>query len=66
MKGVLGSGAFGVVLLVQNRMNLEDSALKIINKTRLSPEALDFLATEAFILKTLSIPAPLQKDFPDQ
>ncbi len=56
MKGVLGSGAFGVVLLVHNRLTLEDSALKIINKTRLSTDALDFLATEAFILKTLSVP----------
>ena len=56
MKGLLGSGAFGVVLLVQNKFTLEDSALKIINKTRLSPETLDFLATEAFILKTLSVP----------
>ena len=62
MKGVLGSGAFGVVLLVWNRLTMEDSALKIINKTRLSSEALDFLATEAFILKTLSVP---QKEFID-
>ena len=56
MKGLLGSGAFGVVLLVSNKFTLEDSALKIINKTRLSTEALDFIATEAYILKTLSIP----------
>jgi serine/threonine protein kinase len=56
LKGLLGVGAFGVVLLVYNRHTQEDSALKIVNKTRLSPEALEFLSSESIILKNLSFP----------
>jgi serine/threonine protein kinase len=52
----LGIGAFGVVLLVVNRHTLEDSALKIINKTRISPEAREFLRNESSILKDLNGP----------
>jgi serine/threonine protein kinase len=33
---LLGVGAFGVVLLVKNRVSGEKSALKIINKNTLS------------------------------
>ena len=56
MKGLLGQGAFGVVLLVYNKHDEEESALKIINKSRLSCDAMEFLANEAHILKTLSFP----------
>ena len=56
LKGLLGQGAFGVVLLVFNKHTEEESALKIINKSRLSSDAMEFLANEAHILKTLSYP----------
>jgi serine/threonine protein kinase len=56
LKGLLGQGAFGVVLLVFNKHTEEESALKIINKSRLSSEAMEFLANEAHILKSLSYP----------
>ena len=39
VRDLLGVGAFGVVLLVKNRMTDEKSALKIINKDRLSEKA---------------------------
>jgi len=45
-----------VVLLVYNKHSEEESALKIINKSRLSSDAMEFLANEAHILKTLSLP----------
>jgi len=47
LKALLGIGAFGVVLLVTNRFSREESALKIINKTRLSAEAKEFLRHES-------------------
>lgn len=55
LKGLLGVGAFGVVLLVTNRQTKEDSALKIINKSRLSVDAREFLRNESSILMTLNI-----------
>jgi serine/threonine protein kinase len=58
LKGLLGQGAFGEVLLVFNKHTEEESALKIINKSRLSSDAMEFLANEAHILKTLSLPPP--------
>lgn len=36
VRDLLGVGAFGVVLLVKNRVTSEKSALKIINKEVLS------------------------------
>ncbi|TNV86078.1 hypothetical protein FGO68_gene3298 [Halteria grandinella] len=54
LKGLLGVGAFGVVLLVINRQTFEESALKIINKTRLSNEAREFLRNESHIMKVLN------------
>ena len=36
VRDLLGVGAFGVVLLVKNRVSGEKSALKIINKNTLS------------------------------
>ena len=38
-RDLLGVGAFGVVLLVKNKITNEKSALKIINKERLSSKA---------------------------
>lgn len=43
-----------MVLLVFNRHSREESALKIINKTRLSNDAKEFLRNESLILKTLN------------
>lgn len=40
VRDLLGVGAFGVVLLVKNRISGEKSALKIINKNSLSSRAL--------------------------
>lgn len=54
LKALLGIGAFGVVLLVVNRHTREESALKIINKTRLSPEAKEFLRHESKILMEMN------------
>ena len=39
VRNLLGAGAFGVVLLVINRLTKEKSALKIINKEKLSERA---------------------------
>ena len=54
LKGLLGVGAFGVVLLVQNRLLNQLSAVKIINKTRLSRDAIEVLKNESLILQSLS------------
>ena len=54
LKALLGIGAFGVVLLVANRHSREESALKIINKTRLSAEAKEFLRHESLILMEMN------------
>ena len=39
VRDLLGVGAFGVVLLVKNKITKEKSALKIINKERLSTKS---------------------------
>jgi len=43
VRDLLGYGAFGVVLLVKNKISGEKSALKIINKEKLSYKALKIL-----------------------
>jgi serine/threonine protein kinase len=53
LKGLLGVGAFGVVVLVKNRQNDQESALKIINKTTLTNEAIDILRNESVILQSM-------------
>jgi serine/threonine protein kinase len=50
IKGLLGVGAFGVVILVFNKVTNEKSALKIINKTKLSNSSLEVLRNESLIL----------------
>ena len=47
MKGLLGAGAFGVVIQVRNKLSNENSALKIINKTKLSVSSLEILRNES-------------------
>ena len=56
----MGVGAFGVVLLVINRMSREESALKIINKTRLSNDAKEFLKNESKILMEMNSHLPIE------
>ena len=51
---LLGVGAFGVVLLVKNRITGEKSAMKIINKNTLSVRALKVLKNESKIMKSLN------------
>lgn len=53
VRDLLGVGAFGVVLLVKNRITSEKSALKIINKETLSSRALNTLKNESKIMKSL-------------
>lgn len=53
VRDLLGVGAFGVVLLVKNRLTNEKSALKIINKEVLSSRALKILKNEQKIMKSL-------------
>lgn len=50
MIGLLGTGAFGVVILVKNKATKQESALKIINKVRLSKEAIKIIRNESVIL----------------
>ena len=50
VRDLLGVGAFGVVLLVKNRITKEKSALKIIAKERLSTRALKILKNESTIM----------------
>ena len=54
VRDLLGVGAFGVVLLVKNRISAEKSALKIINKNTLSNWALKVLKNESKIMKSLN------------
>jgi serine/threonine protein kinase len=54
VRDLLGVGAFGVVLLVKNRLTDEKSALKIINKETLSSRALKILKNESKIMKSLN------------
>lgn len=56
MKGLLGTGAFGVVILVKNKVTKQKSALKIINKLRLSKESIDILRNESKIMQELNHP----------
>jgi serine/threonine protein kinase len=51
LKGLLGVGAFGVVILVKNKYTNEKSALKIINKTKLSAHSVEILRNESIILQ---------------
>ena len=56
VKRFLGVGAFGVVLLVKNRMSNEMSAVKIINKKALSEHSVSVIKNESKILKSLDHP----------
>lgn len=53
MRDLLGVGAFGVVLLVRNKLTNEKSALKIINKEVLSTRSLKIIRSEQKIMKQL-------------
>lgn len=53
VRDLLGVGAFGVVLMVKNRMTKEKSALKIIAKERLSARAQKILKNESTIMQTM-------------
>eukprot|EP00347_Sterkiella_histriomuscorum_P018930 403343621 len=54
LRGLLGVGAFGVVVLVLNKHSQQQSALKIINKMRLSSESIEILKNESIILQSLN------------
>jgi serine/threonine protein kinase len=53
VRDLLGVGAYGVVLLVKNKITMEKSALKIINKDNLSKNALSILKNESCIMKSM-------------
>ena len=53
VRDLLGVGAYGVVLLVKNRILEEKSALKIINKSQLSYRASQIVKNESAIMKSL-------------
>jgi len=55
-KGLLGSGAFGVVVKAINWETNEESAVKIINRDHLTKEEDDFMIREAKILESLDHP----------
>ena len=57
VRDLLGVGAFGVVLLVKNRVTKEKSALKIISKERLSSRAQKILKNESTIMQTMNHPS---------
>ena len=57
VRDLLGVGAFGVVLLVKNKMTREKSALKIINKERLTQKAQSILKNESAILQSMDHPS---------
>ena len=50
VRDLLGVGAFGVVLMVKNRLTKEKSALQIIAKERLSVRAQKILKNESTIM----------------
>ena len=50
VRDLLGVGAFGVVLQVKNKVTGEKSALKIINKDKLSERAFHILKNESKIM----------------
>lgn len=60
VRDLLGYGAFGVVLLVKNKITNEKSALKIINKEKLSKNALNILKNESKIMCTLRHPSVVE------
>ena len=55
IKGLLGQGAYGVVVSVSDRFRTiaDTSALKIINKQRLYPEQIAVIRGESKILRQL-------------
>ena len=57
VRDLLGVGAFGVVLLVKNKITQEKSALKIINKVKLSARAQKILKNESSIMQTMDHPS---------
>ena len=57
VRDLLGVGAFGVVLLVKNKITQEKSALKIIGKERLSNKAQKILKNESSIMQTMNHPS---------
>lgn len=57
VRDLLGVGAFGVVLLVKNRITKEKSALKIIAKDNLSKRAQKILKNESTIMRTMNHPS---------
>jgi len=58
LREFLGTGAYGVVILVKQVLEpFEKSALKIINKERLSERALGVLHNEALALSKLNHPS---------
>ena len=57
VRDLLGVGAFGVVLLVKNRLTKEKSALKIIAKERLSSKCQKILKNESTIMQTMNHPS---------
>jgi len=50
MKGVLGKGQFGIVVLALNISEKEYRALKIINKDAMSEADLEYIKSESEIL----------------
>ena len=50
-------GAFGVVLLVKNRVTKEKSAVKIIAKEKLSTRAQKVLKNESNVMRTMDHPS---------
>ncbi len=54
VRDLLGVGAFGVVLLVKNRITKEKSALKIVAKESLSERAQKILKNESTIMQTMN------------
>ena len=57
VRDLLGLGAFGVVLLVKNKINSEKSALKIIAKDKLSSRAQKILVNESAIMHSMHHPS---------
>lgn len=55
-KGLLGCGAFGVVVKAINRETNEECAVKIINRDHLTKEEDEFMIREAQILESLDHP----------
>ena len=57
VRDFLGMGAFGVVLLVKNRVTKEKSAVKIIAKEKLSARAQKVLKNESNVMRTMDHPS---------